>query len=103
LNPIFHYSISTAGIGFATARALVGEGATFAMNGRTGTRVNSAVERIRSEMSGAIVDGIPTDLSSGDGCRALIDQLPEVDMLVNNLGIFKPKTFETISCLLEKI
>ncbi len=87
---------STAGIGFATARALALEGALVTVNGRTDARVSSAVERIRSEISGAAVSGIPADLSSVDGCRTVIDQLPDVDVLVNNLGIFEPKPFDQI-------
>ena len=87
---------STAGIGFATARALANEGAHVTLNGRTEARVSDAVERIRRELADATVDGIAADLSSGDGCRALIGHLPEVDVLVNNLGIFEPKPFEQI-------
>src|SRR3977135_1138619 len=87
---------STAGIGCATARALANEGAHVTLNGRTEARVGDAVDRIRRELSNATVDGIAADLSSGDGCRALIGHLPEVDVLVNNLGIFEPKPFEQI-------
>jgi NAD(P)-dependent dehydrogenase (short-subunit alcohol dehydrogenase family) len=87
---------STAGIGFATARALANEGAHVTLNGRTEARVGDAVDRIRRELSNTTVDGIAADLSSGDGCRALIGHLPEVDVLVNNLGIFEPKPFEQI-------
>lgn len=87
---------STAGIGFATARALASEGAHVTLNGRTEARVGDAVDRIRRELSNATVDGIAADLSSGEGCRALIGRLPEVDVLVNNLGIFEPKPFEQI-------
>ncbi len=88
---------STAGIGFATARALAREGASVTVNGRTEARVGNAVEGLRAELSAATVDGIAADLSSGDGCRMLIDRLPDVDVLVNNLGIFEPKPFEQIS------
>jgi len=87
---------STAGIGFATVRALANEGAHVTLNGRTEARVSDAVDRIRRELSNATVDGIAADLSSGDGCRTLIGYLPEVDVLVNNLGIFEPKPFEQI-------
>ena len=86
---------STAGIGLATARALANEGAHVFVNGRTEARVADAVERLR-ELSGATVDGIAADLGSGDGCRALIGSLPDVDVLVNNLGIFEPKPFDEI-------
>ena len=87
---------STAGIGFATARALASEGAHVTVNGRTEVRVGEAVDRLRGEVSNATVHGLAADLSSGDGCRALIGHLPDVDVLVNNLGIFEPKPFEQI-------
>jgi NAD(P)-dependent dehydrogenase (short-subunit alcohol dehydrogenase family) len=87
---------STAGIGFATARALASEGAYVTVNGRTEARVSSAVERLRAELPGATVDGITADLSKAKGCQVLIGQLPDVDVLVNNLGIFEPKPFEQI-------
>jgi NAD(P)-dependent dehydrogenase (short-subunit alcohol dehydrogenase family) len=87
---------STAGIGFAAARALAAEGASVVLNGRTKARVDEAVARLKAELPGAAVGGIAQDLGSGKGCRALIAQLPEVDVLVNNLGIFEPKPFEQI-------
>jgi len=55
------------------------------------------VDKLRRELSGATISGIPADLSSGQGCEKLIDQLPEIDVLVNNLGIFEPTSFEQIS------
>ena len=87
---------STAGIGFATARALAREGASVTLNGRTEARVSSAAKRLREELSGATIDGIAADLSNAAGCRILIDRLPDADVLVNNLGIFEPKAFEQI-------
>lgn len=87
---------STAGIGFATARVLAAEGARVTVNGRTEARVRDAVERLRAEFTGASIDGIAADLGSAGGCHALIDRLPEIDVLVNNLGIFEPKPFEQI-------
>jgi NAD(P)-dependent dehydrogenase (short-subunit alcohol dehydrogenase family) len=87
---------STAGIGFATARALAAEGAQVTLNGRTRARVNEALQQIRSELPGAKVDAIAADLGTADGCAALIAQLPDIDVLINNLGIFEPKPFEQI-------
>jgi NAD(P)-dependent dehydrogenase (short-subunit alcohol dehydrogenase family) len=88
---------STAGIGFAAARALAIEGAKVTLNGRTEARVNDALGRLRSNLPGATVDGVAADLSTGDGCQALIRRLPDVDVLVNNLGIFEPKAFDQIT------
>jgi NAD(P)-dependent dehydrogenase (short-subunit alcohol dehydrogenase family) len=88
---------STAGIGLATARALAMEGATVTVNGRTAPRVSQAVKQLQSEVAGARVQGIAADLSGAAGCAELVRQLPLVDILVNNLGIFEPKPFEQIS------
>jgi NAD(P)-dependent dehydrogenase (short-subunit alcohol dehydrogenase family) len=88
---------STAGIGFATARALAAEGAAVVVNGRTQARVDEALRRLKSEVPGASATGIALDLGGAAGCQALFAQLPEVDVLVNNLGIFEPKAFEAIT------
>jgi len=88
---------STAGIGLATAGALAAEGASVTVNGRTAQRVNQAVEQLKSEVAGARVQGIAADLSGAAGCTELVRQLPLVDILVNNLGIFEPMPFEQIS------
>jgi NAD(P)-dependent dehydrogenase (short-subunit alcohol dehydrogenase family) len=88
---------STAGIGYASARALAKEGAHVTVNGRAAERVAAAVQQLEREVQCASVKGIAADLSTAQGCRELIGQLPEVDVLVNNLGIFEPKPFEEIS------
>jgi len=87
---------STAGIGLATGRALAIEGAMVTVNGRTEVRVADAVKRLLGEVPGAKVDGIAVDLSTRDGCQELIRRLSDVDVLVNNLGIFEPKPFDQI-------
>jgi len=87
---------STAGIGFATARQLAREGVHVTVNGRTAGRVDKALEQLRREAPEAQVHGIAADLGSATGCQAVINRLPDVDLLVNNLGIFEPKPFEQI-------
>src|SRR5882724_9611597 len=87
---------STAGIGLATALALASEGAHVTVNGRTEARVGDAVDQLRGRLPNGTVDGIAADLGSDAGCRAVIGYLPDVDVLVNNLGIFEPKPFEEI-------
>ena len=87
---------STAGIGLATVRALAREGAHITLNGRTQARVDAAVDAIKRELPSATVTGIAADLGTRAGCDALIRQLPELDVLVNNMGIFEPKAFEQI-------
>lgn len=87
---------STAGIGYATARELAREGAHVTLNGRTASRVDAAVARLRAELPGARIDGVALDLGRAEGCNALFERLPAVDILVNNLGIFEPKPFAEI-------
>ncbi|MGA9855784.1 MAG: SDR family oxidoreductase [Gammaproteobacteria bacterium] len=84
---------STAGIGFATAVRLAEEGAAVVINGRTDLRVAKAAAEIRKQVPKAQVRGAAADISMGAGCRQLISEQPEVDVLVNNMGIFEPKPF----------
>lgn len=88
---------STAGIGFATARALAREGARVVVNGRTQARVDAAVAAIRAGVPGAHIGGVAADLGTAAGCEAVIDQVPVVDILVNNVGIFEVRPFENIT------
>jgi NAD(P)-dependent dehydrogenase (short-subunit alcohol dehydrogenase family) len=84
---------STAGIGLAIARSLASEGARVIVNGRMQERVDEAV---RSIADGEI-EGIAADLGTAQGANEVTARLPEVDILVNNLGIFEPKPFDEIS------
>jgi NAD(P)-dependent dehydrogenase (short-subunit alcohol dehydrogenase family) len=88
---------SAAGIGYAAVRALAEEGARVTLNGRTTARVTQAVEQLKRELPGAAVAGIAADLSGAAGYAELVRQLPRVDILVNNMGIFEPKPFPEIS------
>jgi NAD(P)-dependent dehydrogenase (short-subunit alcohol dehydrogenase family) len=87
---------STAGIGYATAELLAQEGAAVIVNGRSEASVTAAVERMRKALPAAAVHGAAIDLSNAAGCEAIAQRFPDVDVLVNNLGIFEPKPFEDI-------
>jgi NAD(P)-dependent dehydrogenase (short-subunit alcohol dehydrogenase family) len=87
---------STAGIGFAIARQLAGEGAHVYVNGRTQQRVDGAIASIRSQNLATRVDGIVSDFSGAAGSETVIAKLPAVDVLVNNVGIFEVKPFAEI-------
>jgi NAD(P)-dependent dehydrogenase (short-subunit alcohol dehydrogenase family) len=88
---------STAGIGFAIAALLAQEGAAVVVNGRTQRRVEEAVQRLRKDGKNAQVTGVAADLGTREGVDQLIRDLPAVDILVNNLGIFEPKPFAEIT------
>jgi len=84
---------STAGIGFAIAGALAAEGAKVIVNGRTEARVSAAIKGIRQRVENADVRGIAADLGTCRGVETFLQQAPETDILVNNLGIFEVKSF----------
>ncbi len=88
---------STAGIGYAAALGLAREGASVVVNGRTAARVDEAVSKIKSETGSEKVSGVAADLGTVDGCGEAITQVPQVDILVNNMGIFEPKEFADIT------
>jgi NAD(P)-dependent dehydrogenase (short-subunit alcohol dehydrogenase family) len=88
---------STAGIGFAIASALVDENADVVVNGRTAERVNQAVQKLQSRKRSGNVTGFALDLSRAENVSLLAEKLPEVDILINNLGIFEPKPFPEIT------
>lgn len=84
---------STAGIGLAIAKGLAGTGAEVVVNGRSQAKVDAAIAAIGKVIPGAKVKGVAADVSTADGCKALVAALPEVDILINNAGIFEPKGF----------
>ena len=87
---------STAGIGYATAQALAAEGVAVTLNGRSPERVAVAVARLHAEFPQATLHGVAADLGTREGVAALVAACPEVDLLINNLGIFNPQPFEQI-------
>jgi NAD(P)-dependent dehydrogenase (short-subunit alcohol dehydrogenase family) len=86
---------STAGIGRAIATTLSAEGARVIINGRTQNAVAAAVEEIKST-TGNDVYGFSGDLSTAQAAEEVVKQYPDVEILVNSLGIFEPKPFEEI-------
>jgi NAD(P)-dependent dehydrogenase (short-subunit alcohol dehydrogenase family) len=85
---------STAGIGYAIAEALAREGARVIVNGRSQAAVADAVARLNAV--GTEVSGFAGDLSTAAAAERVAQQYPEVDILINNLGIFEAKPFEEI-------
>ncbi|WEK34233.1 MAG: SDR family NAD(P)-dependent oxidoreductase [Candidatus Pseudobacter hemicellulosilyticus] len=95
-NKTAFVSGSTAGIGYAIASGLLKEGATVIINGRTEESIRTAIRQLQEEIPGAKVSGIPADFAHAAEVQALLSQLPDIDILVNNVGIFEPRPFQEI-------
>jgi NAD(P)-dependent dehydrogenase (short-subunit alcohol dehydrogenase family) len=95
-NKLALVSGSTKGIGLAIATGLAREGARVIINGRTDKSVSEAVTNIRKAVPAAKLEAFPGDLSHAGTAEVLAKEFPDVEILVNNLGIFEPKPFEEI-------
>jgi NAD(P)-dependent dehydrogenase (short-subunit alcohol dehydrogenase family) len=84
---------STSGIGHAIAKGLAAAGASVVVNGRGQAKVDAAVAALAKVLPGSKLRGIAADVSTAAGCEALVAALPDVDILINNAGIFEPKGF----------
>src|SRR5260370_680273 len=84
---------SSSGIGHAIAKGLAATGASVVVNGRTQAKVDAAAAALAKAVAGAKVRGIAADVSTAAGCKVLVAALPQVDILINNAGIFEPKGF----------
>src|SRR5882757_1511243 len=88
---------STSGIGHAIAKGLAATGASVVVNGRTLAKVDAAAAALAKAVPGSKVRGIAADVSTADGCKALLAALPDTDILINNTGIYGAKDFFEIS------
>jgi len=84
---------STQGIGYAVAEHLAREGAAVVLNGRTRERSEAAAARLRADVPGADVTAIAADLAVPQQVAALLAELGDVDVLVNNVGVFDLVSF----------
>lgn len=84
---------STRGIGLAAAKGLAAMGAEVIVNGRGEAAVEEALAAIRAQTPGANAHGVAADLGTAEGCAAVIAAHPDVDILVNSMGIYGPKPF----------
>lgn len=85
---------STAGIGYATCESLAREGARVIVNGRTKETVDAAVAKLKA--AGGDAAAFAGDLTTAAAAADVVRRFPDVEILVNNLGIFEPQPFEEI-------
>jgi NAD(P)-dependent dehydrogenase (short-subunit alcohol dehydrogenase family) len=82
---------STKGIGFAVARKLAQSGAEVAINGRKAADVDAAIAKIHDAVPNAKLAAAPGDAATASGVASIIKAAGDVDILVNNVGIFEIK------------
>ena len=88
-NKTVFVSGSSKGIGFETAKLFLEEGATVIINGRTEKSVKNALKKLNTPK----VSGIAANFIADKQIDELIKKLPDIDILVNNVGIFRGKNF----------
>ena len=82
---------STKGIGFAVAVRLAANGAEVAVNGRKAADVEAAIGKIRAAVQSARLVAAAGDAATASGVAGIIKAAGEIDILVNNVGIYEPK------------
>lgn len=92
-NKVALVTASSGGIGQEIARSLAAEGARVIVNGRTPDSVEQAIAEIRKEVPEADLVALAADNGTADGCAKTIREIPTVDILVNNLGIYEAVGF----------
>jgi NAD(P)-dependent dehydrogenase (short-subunit alcohol dehydrogenase family) len=84
---------SSSGIGYAMAEALARKGAQVVLNGRSKKNMDAAVSRLKKAIGGAVCKAVVADASTANGAQRIVAAIPEVDILVNNLGKYERKGF----------
>jgi NAD(P)-dependent dehydrogenase (short-subunit alcohol dehydrogenase family) len=84
---------STAGIGRAIAEGLARAGAAVVINGRGQERVAATLRELRELFPKGEFTGVSADLATPEGAADLFARAPDADILVNNVGTGRPKSF----------
>ncbi|WP_244285494.1 SDR family NAD(P)-dependent oxidoreductase [Flavobacterium araucananum] len=83
-------------MGFAIAKQLLNEKAEVIINGRHEEKTNLAVQKLNDEFPDAVISGIVCDFKKKEEVTALLTKLNNIDILINNVGIFELKDFENL-------
>lgn len=88
---------STKGIGFAIVKQLLAEKAQVILNGRSNSAIEEAKTKLLSEFPDASISGYTCDFAKTEEIQQLLTDLPAIDVLINNVGIYYPGTFTEAS------
>ncbi|WP_426321720.1 SDR family NAD(P)-dependent oxidoreductase [Microbacterium sp. E-13] len=79
---------ATRGLGFAMATRLAQAGALVGVNGRSAQSVTTALRDLRDAVPDGTFVGVVADLASEEGAASAVEQFPDADILINNIGIY---------------
>ncbi|CAM4114503.1 SDR family NAD(P)-dependent oxidoreductase [Flavobacterium weaverense] len=87
---------STQGIGFAIAQQLLAEGVSVTINGRQKLKTEQAKDKLQNQFPDADISAIFADFTNKDDIENLLQKLTDIDILINNVGIFEIEEFQNI-------
>ncbi|CAM3828970.1 SDR family oxidoreductase [Aeromicrobium ponti] len=87
---------STKGIGKAIAIELAKEGVNVLINGRNYEEVERIVNEIKSDFPNTSPGNAAADIVDRDQREALLKKYPNIDILVNNMGIYEIMEYEDV-------
>ncbi|GMK38899.1 oxidoreductase [Paenibacillus sp. CCS19] len=88
---------STRGIGKAIAIELAREGVNVLINGRSTEDVERVVNEIRADFPTTSPRNATADIVDIEQREALFKQFPDIDILVNNTGIYEMMQYEDVT------
>jgi len=80
---------SSGGIGYDIALSLAKEDTTVIINGRSDESVSKAIEEMKQKYPSADLKPLVADLGTKEGCDKTIETYPDIDILINNVGIYE--------------
>ncbi|MCR8842328.1 SDR family oxidoreductase [Paenibacillus sp. SC116] len=87
---------STKGIGKAIAIELAREGANVLVNGRNNEEVERTVQELKAEFPATSPQHAAADIVDKQQREALFEKYPNVNILVNNMGIYEIMSYEDV-------
>ncbi|GAB3337847.1 SDR family oxidoreductase [Marivirga atlantica] len=88
---------STQGIGFAIAQQLLQEGASVTINGRQKSKTEQSKQQLQKQFPDSQISAISADFSKKEEVESLLQYLTDIDILVNNVGIFEVEEFQNVT------
>jgi len=84
---------STQGIGYSIAQLLLQENASVIINGRNEEKTKAACLLLQQQFPNAEVDYVVADFAKKEDVAKLLEELTDIDILINNVGIFGLEDF----------